>query len=79
MGHTNIVLIQEPWTNNGKIMGFGPYRNRIFNAGSGGRSRATIYVAPDLQAMLLQQLSDGDTAVIRISRTAAEAGDMLVA
>lgn len=77
--HTFILLIQEPWVNNNKIMGFGLYRNRIFRANVGVNPRAAIYVTPHLQAMLLHQFSDRDTTVVRISRTAADGGDLLVA
>lgn len=79
VGHTDILLIQEPLVNRGKVMGFGPYRNRIFSAGGEGRTRAAVYVAPGLQAMLLRQFTDEDTAVVRVTRTAAQGGDVLIA
>ena len=79
VGHTSIILIQEPWVNKNKVMGFGKHRNRIFQASVGTNPRAAVYVTPDLQAMLLHQFSDGDTTVVRIVRTAADGGDLLIA
>lgn len=79
MGHTGIILIQEPWVNNNKIMGFGLFRNRIFRANVGVNPRAAIYAAPEFQTMLLNQFSDKDTVVVRVSRSVAHGGDLLVA
>lgn len=79
VGHTNVVLIQEPWVDNQTVKGFGLYRNRIFNAIGEGRTRSAIYVAPELKAMLLCQFSDEDTTVVRFSRPAALGGELLVA
>lgn len=79
MGDTHIVLIQEPWENNRKIMGFGVYKNRIFSADCQGRKRSAIYVVPGLKAMLLRQFSDEDTTVVRIFRPVSFGGDLLVA
>lgn len=76
--HTNVVIIQEPWVNNSKIMGFGPYRNRVFSVDNGRRTRAAIYVAPTLQTMLMRQFSDEDTVVVRVVRDAAQGGDLLI-
>ncbi len=77
-GHTNSVLIQEPWVNNGNITGFGLFRNRIFSVKGNGRTRAAVYVAPNLQAMLLRQFSDEDIVVVRIARAASQGGDLLL-
>lgn len=77
--HTSVTLIQEPWTNLNKVLGFGVYKNRIFRAKTEANPRAAIYVAPELQAMLLCQFSDRDTTVVRITMKAEQGGDLLVA
>lgn len=78
MGHTGVVLIQEPWVNKSMIMGFGYYKKRVFSGGKGGRIRAAMYVAPKYQTMLMRQFSDEDTAVVRITRDTAHGGDLLI-
>ena len=60
-------------------MGFGLHKHRVFQANTTACPRAAIYVTPDLQAMLLNQFPDRDMVVVRLSRTIAEGGDLLIA
>ena len=60
-------------------LGFGFHKNRVFQANTTECPRGAIYVTPDLQAMLLHQFSDRDMVVVKLSRTMAQGGDLLIA
>lgn len=78
MGHTRIAPIQEPWIRDNKVCGFRDLNKRIFYKRTGKTPRAAVYVSAGLNAIFLNQFSDDDTAVVRISREEAEGGDFLV-
>lgn len=75
---TEISLIQEPWIRGNKINGFGQLNNRLFYNRAGKRPRAAIHVSPNINAMILNQLSNDDLVAVRICRNAREGGDFVV-
>ena len=76
--HTSVILIQEPWVNNNKVLGFGRFSNRIFKTNKKVSPRAAIYVSSELDAIQLHQFSDRDLVVVRVTRTADQGGDFLI-
>lgn len=75
---TNIILIQEPWTRNNNICGFGGIRNQAFYFRTSGRPSAAVYVSPNLNAIIFNQFSNDDLVVVRIRRSLEEWGDFII-
>ena len=63
---TDIILLQEPYTIQNKIVGI-PKRHKIFTHGV-SRPRATIVVTNNqIDILLIKQLSDSDTTVLEVT------------
>ncbi len=78
MRQTDISIIQEPWIRGKRIHGFGQLHNRLFYCRSGIRPRAAIHVAVNVNAMILNQLSNDDLVAVRICRNSEDGGDFVV-
>lgn len=78
MRHTSITFIQEPWRRGSKIHGFGQLHNRLFYHKKGVCPRAAIHISPDVNALILNQLTDDDLVTVRICRSQMEGGDFLI-
>ncbi|HEY0221242.1 MAG TPA: hypothetical protein VGC17_00205, partial [Lactovum miscens] len=75
---TDISLIQEPWVRGNKIHGFGQLHDRLLYCKTGIKPRAAIYVASNVNTMMLNQYSNDDVVTMRVCRSVSEGGDFIV-
>lgn len=78
MEQTNISFIQEPWVRGNKIHGFGQLHARLFYCRTGAKPRAAIHVSNGINAMILNQFTNDDLAVVRVCRDSKDGGDFIV-